>query len=750
MNFQIKSFLSLRLLRAIFILCFWLFQFVTFAQSSIRKEIEDDFRYLNYEDEKTLEKARGFIRADSTYYIGYMCSGGFKYFRANDKLGFGLAITDLEKAMYLIEKDFDAQLRTRTSDIYKYLSVNQYHNDYCELAFWLEKSYQNIENPQKSYETLLRVRDRNFQIEKGLESLNSLAWIYHRNRMYTSKLFPFLKNTVEENVSMAYKYLDSSLIKLKRDGDLNAGLFANSFIDQQYLYTYHYKAILFDYSLEIDSANFYYDELIRSGYYSSNNYAEFKLVLGEFDEADKYFHEAEDRDGSREKQTREYFYMRGTLDVYRGHPEDADTLLKKVVDQTQGTPGYGWHSIALARALRYEGLTSESQSRVNRASSFDELHIGTTWGQEQYSNAVATLNYVNGHQFKQDFFFENDEWYFWCNPVNWYKYINYSFKINNDKLLLAALLAGNPERKNVIYPLFASENLINFDETVNVIEGFGNKYFIDIYKNFIQNDKRPKIKKYFRYALGKFYLAEGNEEEAIRYFEEVLADPEIDDPYQKLLLARTYEGMALASSKKSVKRYWTIKMYETFPQLVPPTNLQMEFRLVGDVEGTGSHVIGILALIFGLMGLLFSFILYQLKKVGRINVRSVVVYLPLFGMTISSIIFSVVAANIGAGKPRQRIIEDLKNCNLVFTNAQDVPVVEFESSELNDRIIIDYVVRNAGGINILSVGTLVVPVDEIQDGGKLFAYRLFGIKKAKIGEEPESVQLTKSTEKNKK
>ena len=150
------------------------------------------------------------------------------------------------------------------------------------------------------------------------------------------------------------------------------------------------------------------------------------------------------------------------------------------------------------------------------------------------------------------------------------------------------------------------------------------------------------------------------------------------------------------------------------------------------------------------MGLLFSFILYQLKKVRRINVRSVVVYLPLFGMTISSIIFSVVAANIGAGKPRQRIIEDLKNCNLVFTNAQDVPVVEFESSELNDRIIIDYVVRNAGGINILSVGTLVVPVDEIQDGGKLFAYRLFGIKKAKIGEEPESVQLTKSTEKNKK
>lgn len=78
--------------------------------------------------------------------------------------------------------------------------------------------------------------------------------------------------------------------------------------------------------------------------------------------------------------------------------------------------------------------------------------------------------------------------------MNWYKYINYSFKINNDKLLLAALLAGNPERKNVIYPLFASENLINFDETVNVIEGFGNKYFIDIYKNFIQNDKRPKIK----------------------------------------------------------------------------------------------------------------------------------------------------------------------------------------------------------------------------------------------------------------
>ncbi|HET6991164.1 MAG TPA: hypothetical protein VFJ43_07570, partial [Bacteroidia bacterium] len=420
---------TLRYLQENLLWVFLLLPFFAHSQSDVRARIDEDRRYLNYEDEKTLEKSRGYIREDSTYYIGYMYSGGFKFTRANDKLGFEQDIVDLEKAMRLIEKDYDKQLRTRSNDIFTYMRVSTYQNDYCDIAYWLEQSYQNIEQPQKAFETVQRIHSRNLQMEQGIESFNTLAWIYHRNRMYTpkdGKQYSFLKNSVKENDSIANKYLDSALLKIRLDADVNIGLFDASYLNRQYLYTYHYKAILMDYNLEIDSANFYYDELIRTGYYSSNNYAEFKEAMGEFAEADQYFHEAEQRDGSREKQTREYFYMRGTLDTYRGHPEQADSLLKKQVEDNQGTPGYGWHSIALSRALHYEGLSAESQDRINRASSFDELHIATTWGEEQYQLAIATLNYTNKLQFKQDYYFENDQWYFWLNPVNWYKSMSYT------------------------------------------------------------------------------------------------------------------------------------------------------------------------------------------------------------------------------------------------------------------------------------------------------------------------------------
>jgi hypothetical protein len=743
---------NLRNLRATLFGLAMLCTFFTYAQSDIRSKIDADRRYLSYEDEKTLEKSRGYIREDSTFYIGYMYSGGFKFTRANDKLGFEQCIVDLENAMRLIEKDYDKQLRTRTNDIFTYMRVSTYQNDYCDIAYWLEQSYQNIEQPQKAFETVERIHNRNLQMEQGIESFNTLAWIYHRNRMYTpagGAKYKFLKNSVRENDSIANKYLDSALLKIRLDADVNLGLFDATYINRLYLYTYHYKAILMDYNLEIDSANFYYDELIRTGYYSSNNYAEFKMAMGEFPEADQYFHEAEQRDGSREKQTREYFYERGTLDTYRGHPEQADSLLKKLVEDQQGTPGYGWHSIALARAQHYEGLSAESQYRINKAAAFDELHIATTWGEEQYHLAIATLNYTNKLQFKQDFLFENDEWYFWLNPVNWYKYMVYSFQVNNEKLILAALVAEDPERKNVIYTLFSSENLVNFDEVWNMIDGFGNEYFIGVYKNLLEKDKRPKLKKYFRYFLGKLYLNEGNKSEATRYFESVLDDPEISDSYQQLLYARSCEGMALASSTERDKNYWTGKMYEAFPQLVPHSDLVMKFRLEGDVTGTGSHGMSKLAWFFGIFGVIGTFVLYQLQKAGRIKVRTAVVFAPLFGCSILCGILTWKAVSVGNDNPRQQIVEDLRNCNIEITTDRNAPVVEFESEENKDATVFDYTVRNPEDDKIITSGSLRVPKEETSDGGKLFAYRLFGIKKKTIGDEPDAVEIKKPVEKKK-
>ena len=649
------------------------------AQNSVREKIDQERAEENlaYTDPKVFEKSRKFIRDDSTYYVGYLLQGAYLYFRANDELGFKQVVTPLKKALQLMEKDFDRQLRTRSNNYAIYAGVFRYHRDYGLLAYMLQSSYQNIEMPDKALDVLMHVRDRNFQLEAGTDSYNTIAWIFHRNRVYTSRQFPFLKNSVKANMAVANRYLDSALFKVQNDNSLNMGLFDPTYINRQYLSTYHYKAMIMDYKLEIDSANYFYDVLIMNDAYSSNNYAEFKLAMGELEEADRFFKEAETKEFSSEKRTKEYFYMQGTLHIYRGHPELADTLLRKVLDLQGATPGYGWHTIGLARALHYEGRTDESQLRNNKASRFQELHIGTTWGQEQYNLTVASLNYINQLQLEKEYFFENDQWWFWLNPYNWFEWIRFSLEIHHHKLILASLVAKNPEREQVIYSIFSSENLMSFDEVWSVIDGFGNEYFIDIYENLLQTDKRPQLKKYFRYFLGKLYLAEGDEEKAIQYFQEVLKGTDRTDPYQTLLTARVFEGLAQATSNKSEKQKWITRLYDKFSQIVPFSGLTMKFNLAvsGDV----------------------------------------------------------------ASDQAQEVLDGLEDCKIDFTDGDaDVPSVSLRFAETKDAVLVHYTVVLNGDIR--QRGTLRVG-NEDSDGGKLLAYRLFGINKEKVGEKPAAVKV---------
>lgn len=563
-----------------------------FGQNRVRDQIDRERNEgaTSFLDEKMFQKARSFIRRDSTYHVGYLLEGAFLFFRANDELGFHKAILPLEKALARIEHDYDKQLRTRSNNYAVYSMNYRYHFDYGLITYFLNRCYQNVEMQDKAMQVARHVRDRNFQVETSLDAYNTMAWMYHRNRMYTSKRFSFLKNSVEENVAAANRCLDSALRKIRKDFAVNNGLYDPSFLNRQYLGTYHYKAMIHDYLLDIDSANLYYDLLIQNGAYSSNNYAEFKLAMGEFDEAELFFQEAEEREQSPEKTTKEYYYMRGTLAVYRGTPDRGDTLLSEVLAKQGSTPGYGWHCIGLARAQHYEGLTAESQDRTNKAARFQELHIGTTWGQEQYNMAVASLNYANQLQFKKEYWFEHQEWYFWLNPVNWYRWVKYTLEIRHQKMVLASLVAENPEREQVIYSVFSPENLISFDEVWGVIDGFGNEYFIDVYQRLLKTDKRPRLKKYFRYFLGKLYLAEGKEQEAITYFNEVLKDPEREDPYQTLLIARTYQALAEATGGSKADGYIR-RAYELYPQLMPFTDQTMNFRLqVKGEAGPGWNV----------------------------------------------------------------------------------------------------------------------------------------------------------------
>jgi hypothetical protein len=666
----------------------WLFFFAcaslsTSAQNSIRQQMDKD-REGSFEDIKTYEKGRSFIRKDSTYYLGYMLEGAYLFFRANDELGFNKASEPLQKALDKIEHDYDLLLRIRTNNYETYAANYRYQFDYGLITYFLSRCYQNVEDQDNAMEVLRHIRDRNFQLEINSDSYNTMAWLFHRNRVYTSEKYSFLKNTVMANVTAANRCLDSALMKLRNDFPLNNGLYDPKFLNRQYLSTVHYKAMIHDYLLDIDSANYYYDMLIQNGAYSSNNYAEFKLAMGEFEDAELFFREAADREGSPEKTTKEYYYMRGTLATYRGHPEQADSLLNDVLQKQGSTPGFGWHCIGLSRAQHYEGLTAESQERINKAARFQELHIGTTWGQEQYNLAVASLNYLNQVQFKREFMFEHNEWYFWLNPVNWYRWIKYTLSIRHHKTVLASLVAGNPEREQVLYSIFSPENLIAFDEVWSIIDGFGNEYFIDIYKKRLETDKRPRVKNYFRYFLGKLYLAEGKEKEAIEYFNQVVNDPDRDDPYQTLLMARVYEGLAEASSGDS-KREYTHQFYKLYPKLVAFSQLKMSFLL--NVEG-------------------------QLSP------------------------------------EEQNILDELKNSTINFTDDANSPVASLSFAPQGEAIAINYKVQF--GDRVLQSGLLRIEKNEQKDAGKLLAYRLFGIQKVKIGEQPPAVPEPKKEEKESK
>jgi hypothetical protein len=732
---------------------FFLFPFFSIAQNDTRSRIDIERRYLSYTDEKTLEKSREWIRQDSLYYIGHMYEGGFKFYRASDERGFQQVIVPLAKAFRLIEQDYDKQLRTRSSDIYSWLRVSQYQSDYTTIAYWLEQSYQNIEQPDKALEILKHVRDRNIQYEAGIETYNTMAWIYHRNRVYTpatGKKYAFLKNSVKENDSMAHMYLDSSIIKIQNDMPLNTGLFDASYLNRQYLFTYHYKAILFDYELEIDSANFYYEALLRTGYYSSNNYAEFLYAQADFQNSEAFFQEAESREGSLEKRTKEYYYMRGHIDIYKGDPTAADSLLRKVLDVQGSTPGFGWHSIGLARALQYEGLTAESQERLTKAAKFHELHIGTTWGHEQYILSIAALDYTNQLRFAQEFTFERDNWWFWFNPYNWYRMSEYAIRKQQNKLELASLVANNPERAQVIYPLFTSEALINFDETWSIIDGFGNEYFIRVYKKLLETDKRPKLKKYFNYMLGRLYLAKGEKRIANDYFQSVMNDPEVHSEYDVLLYARACEGMALTAASKSEKQQWTLEMYRVYPQLIPYTDLRMEFQL-GDTGGVKAGTSGrfvTIGWVIGIFGLLSTLVLYFLSRAGRIRVKTPVTFLPFVLAVIACVLMGIWYYNTKSENILSKAMEDLQTCAIDFTNDETAPGISLSFNEKKDAIEITYSVKE--GNETLQQGVVRVPEDKKEDAGKYLAYRLFGIKKKSIGEEPPPVVKKEGKKEEKK
>ncbi len=220
----------------------------------------------------TLLLSREFIRLDSTYYVGYMYEGMYKYIHAVDAIGFQQAIPALEKARQLLEKENAFILKNLYSSE-KYVDSEVY-GDYLEITKSLEECYDNLEMPDKVMTLLDKILSWNFKggwLSSYTYALK--AWTVHRKRFYTNKEYNFLKNTVEQNEQLALSWCYKGLQQVEINRSTNDSLYGFDYSKWNRWEIYHYIAIFHSYLKNYDSAEYYYQILREGGVMSENNYA---------------------------------------------------------------------------------------------------------------------------------------------------------------------------------------------------------------------------------------------------------------------------------------------------------------------------------------------------------------------------------------------------------------------------------------------------------------------------------------------
>src|SRR5690349_15711610 len=71
------------------------------SKAQARYEIDAKRQGVAPTDKDALPRSREFLRLDSTYYVGWMYEGMYKYDRSTDYLGYRNAIVPLQKAFDL-------------------------------------------------------------------------------------------------------------------------------------------------------------------------------------------------------------------------------------------------------------------------------------------------------------------------------------------------------------------------------------------------------------------------------------------------------------------------------------------------------------------------------------------------------------------------------------------------------------------------------------------------------------------------
>jgi hypothetical protein len=564
-----------------FLISFLLFAYCAHAQyartqAQARYEIDAKRIGVNPTDKDALPRSREFLRLDSTYYVGWMYEGMYKYDRSTDYLGYKNAAVPLQKAFDLLDKDFAKTFRTLYNN-YNNLSSNfSRYQDLAILFGALKECYDNLEMPDESMALIDKIQSYNFINDTYLDLCYQRAWMYHRNRFLTSEQHSFLKSSVEENEKMAFQWCYNGFAYINRYSAENAAIFGPNQDERRRLFLYHNLALLHCYNKNYDSSEYYYEKLADEGGVSWNNFGGMKSEIGDFATAQEFF--SRDMYKSIEHFLREPYYYLPELYVYAGRTKDAIKMTQDIIAESGSTPGFGWYNIALARAYLYDGQLDSCEFALDKAANFKELHIGTTLTQSQYDFTINLLRVELYDKKLQQEKFINSGW--WYSPKSLYNIAAYKAQKMMAEYVVVNQLANNPERDRLVYDLFCAESTVTFDESWYLMKDFSPKYFMKKYEDYQRTDKRSNIQRYFKLYAAKFKWENGDKKEATKDMEDMDRSVFADTANEKLFIARLYEGLARAYQGDERKfQLYSNAVMEYYPQLIPFSGITPSINL---------------------------------------------------------------------------------------------------------------------------------------------------------------------------
>jgi hypothetical protein len=533
---------------------------------------------------EALPRSREFIRLDSTYYVGYLLEGLYRYERASDYTGYRRAIPPLKKALALLDKDYGTQLQNLFSSFGYFQQHAGRFNDFYMLANALKSAYNITETPDSSMAVLDKIDGYGFQ-KDFFNTDSERAWLYHRNRFFTPDKHPFLKNSLQENERMAFYSCYKQLGRISSHKQANDYWFGPAQSEEDVMTTYHYLALLHNYNKNYDSSEYYYRELAAGGRVSWGNYGHLREETGDFVGARNFFSRTQYSGNNGLSETD--YYLPSLL-VYAGETKRAISMAHARINESGSTPGFGWYNIALARAYLYDGQLDSCDFYLSKAARFRELHINTTLTQSQYEFTISLLNLQLTLKRVQLLKFVDKGW--WYSPKKLVEVVGLKFRAFFQEYALVSALSGNPERQRIVYDLFCGESTVTFDESLFLFRSFSRNYFIKKYRQYLETDPRDRIRPYFLLVMASLNYESGNKDEAgelcIEALNKLSAPRENDqDPArdaEKLLLARLLEITALCGRNNSARAL--AGFCETYPQLAPFSGckLPVDVRLEGE------------------------------------------------------------------------------------------------------------------------------------------------------------------------